>query len=100
MFFVLKTFSETFEIVQKLYGDSCIASSKLLKWFKRFKNGHEGWNYGEGHERPKSAKSLLTIGENVTARMLAEVLNLSTGTILIIITDDLSKRSFVLFHIN
>lgn len=35
-----KTFTETFQMLQKAFEDECLSRSKCHKWFKRFK---EGW---------------------------------------------------------
>ncbi|XP_029178128.1 protein GVQW3-like [Nylanderia fulva] len=96
-----KTFSETYELMQKVYGDDCLARSKVHKWFKRFKNGREDLNDDERPGRPEGSnraelvekvREIIAVDGNFTVRMLAEELNSSTGTIWTILTDDLGKR--------
>jgi hypothetical protein len=33
--------TETYEMLQSVYGDEALTHSSVFEWFKRFKNGHE-----------------------------------------------------------
>ncbi|XP_054729334.1 protein GVQW3-like [Anastrepha obliqua] len=91
-----KTFSETYELMHKVYGDDCLARSNVYNWLKRFKNGREDLNDDERPGRPEASNRAELVEKvrdgNFTVRMLAEELNSSTGTIWEILTDDLGKR--------
>ncbi|XP_054737795.1 histone-lysine N-methyltransferase SETMAR-like [Anastrepha obliqua] len=96
-----KTFSETYELMQKVYGGDCLARSNVYNWFKRFKNGREDLDDDKRPGRPEASnraelvekvREIIAVDENFTARVLAEELNSSTGTIWKILTDDLGKR--------
>ncbi|XP_029159826.1 histone-lysine N-methyltransferase SETMAR-like [Nylanderia fulva] len=41
--------------MQKVYGDNCLARSKVHKWFNRFKNGREDLNDDERPGRPEGS---------------------------------------------
>ncbi|XP_054744377.1 protein GVQW3-like [Anastrepha obliqua] len=96
-----KTFSETYELMQKVYGDDCSARLNVYNWLKRFKTGREDLNDDDRPGRPeasnraelvKKVREIIAVNGNFTVRMLAEELNSSTGTIWKILTDDLAKR--------
>jgi hypothetical protein len=36
-----KTPTETYRILQTVYGDEALSRSSVFEWFKRFKDGHE-----------------------------------------------------------
>ncbi|XP_054725145.1 protein GVQW3-like [Anastrepha obliqua] len=96
-----KPFSETYELMQKVYGDVCLARSNVYNWFDGFKNGSEDLNDVERPGRSEASnraelmekdREIIAVDGNFTVRMLAEELNSSTGTIWKILTDDLGKR--------
>lgn len=36
---------ETYEMFNKVYSDDCLVLSKVQKWFKRFQNGRENFEW-------------------------------------------------------
>ena len=49
-----KTFTETFELLKKVYGDDCLSRARVHEWFTRFRDGREDINDDEHTGRPKS----------------------------------------------
>ena len=49
-----KTFTETFELMKKVYGDDCLCRARVHEWFTRFRDGREDINDNEHTGRPKS----------------------------------------------
>ncbi|KAG5329434.1 GVQW3 protein, partial [Acromyrmex charruanus] len=39
-----KTFTETFQLMQQVYGDDCLSRGRVHEWYTRFKNGREDIN--------------------------------------------------------
>ena len=39
-----KTFTETFQLMQQVYGDNCLSRGRVHEWYTRFKNGREDIN--------------------------------------------------------
>ena len=61
---ICKTFTETFELMNKVYGDDCLSRARVHEWFTRFRDGHEDINDDEHMGRPKSVTTENSI-ENV-----------------------------------
>ena len=96
-----KKFSETYELLKKVYGDDCMSRTQVYTWFTRFKNGHDDLNDDSRPEWPESSnraelvekvREIITIDANFTVRMLAEELNSSYCTVYTILTEDFCKR--------
>ena len=49
-----KTFTETFELKKKVYGDDCLSRARVYEWFTRFRDGREDIHDDEHTGRPKS----------------------------------------------
>nr|APL98289.1 putative DD34D transposase [Bactrocera tryoni] len=49
-----KTFTETFQMMKKVYGDQCLSRSNVHEWFKRFQEGREDLCDDQKSGRPKS----------------------------------------------
>ena len=49
-----KTFTETFELMKKVYGDGCLPRAGVHELFTHFRDGREDINDDEHTGRPKS----------------------------------------------
>jgi hypothetical protein len=38
---IVKSATELYDLLKKLYGDECLSHTQVFKWFKRFKEGRE-----------------------------------------------------------
>src|SRR5277367_5911722 len=72
-----KTFTETLQDMQKVYGNDCLSRTQIYTWYKRFKDGREDINDDSKSGRPKTAttdelvekvREILAIDSNVTCR--------------------------------
>ena len=45
-----KTFTESHQMMKKVYSDNCLSRSRIREWFKRFQNGRETMNVRAGQE--------------------------------------------------
>lgn len=36
-----KTFTETFELMKKVYSDDCSSRTRVFEWYKRFQDGRD-----------------------------------------------------------
>jgi transposase len=52
-----KSASETFVMLQQVYGDDCLSRTQVFEWFKRFKDGREDTSDDIRTGRPLSAKT-------------------------------------------
>lgn len=52
-----KSASETFVMLQQVYGDDCLSRTQVFEWFKRFKDGREDTSDDARTGRPLSAKT-------------------------------------------
>ena len=50
-----KTGSETFEMLKRAFGDSCMSRSRNFEWFGRFKNGRTSTANDDRSGRPSTA---------------------------------------------
>ena len=96
-----KKFSETYELLKKVYGDDCMSRTQVYTRFTRFMNVHDDLNDDPRPGRPEASnraefvekvREIIAIDANFTVRMLAEESNLSYYTIYTILTEDLDKR--------
>ena len=96
-----KKFTETYELLKKVYGDDCMSRTQVHTWFTRFKNGRDDLNDDARPRRPEASnhsklvgkvRKIIAIDANFTVRMLVEELNSSYCTIYRILTEDLGKR--------
>ena len=49
-----KTFTETYQMMKKVYGDDCLSRSRIHEWFKRFQEGREALEDDELSGRPRN----------------------------------------------
>ena len=95
-------FSETYELLNKVYGDDfCMSRTQVYTWFTQFKNGHDDLTDNPRPGRPETSnraklvekvREMIAINPNFTVRMLAKELYSSYCTIYTILTEDLGKR--------
>ena len=52
---LVKTGSETFEMLKQAFGDSCMSRSRTFEWFGRFKNGKTSTAIDDRSGRPSTA---------------------------------------------
>lgn len=49
-----KTFTETFELMKKVYGDNCLSRTRVFEWYKRFQDGRDALEDDPKSGRPKN----------------------------------------------
>ena len=49
-----KTFTETFELMKKVYGDDCLSRTRVFEWYKRFQDGRDALEDDPKPGRPKN----------------------------------------------
>ena len=49
-----ETFTETHQMMKKVYGDDCLSCSRIHEWFKRFQEGRETLEDDELSGRPRN----------------------------------------------
>ena len=52
--FVGKTYTETHQMMKKVYGDDCLSHSRIHEWFKSFQEGREALDDDERSGRPRN----------------------------------------------
>ena len=96
-----KTPTETFNLLQEVYGDATMSRTQIFEWHKRFREGRE-----DVEDDPKSGRPTTSrINENVehvrekvcsdchlTVRMIADELSMNSERVWRIITEDLGMR--------
>ncbi|XP_011166492.1 histone-lysine N-methyltransferase SETMAR-like [Solenopsis invicta] len=95
-----KSASETFQLVQQVYGDACLSRSNVFVWHKRFLDGRESLEDDQHTGRPVSIRKPETIEKirnfianhrNASLRMMEAALNINRETIRTILHEDLGK---------
>ena len=96
-----KTFTETLELMKKVYGDDCLSRARVHEWFTRFRHGREDINDDEHTGRPKSViteNSIEIVREFIenepksSLKFMESELNISKTLIYRILTDHLGLR--------
>lgn len=96
-----KTFTETFELMKKVYGDDCLSRTRVFEWYKRFQDGRDALEDDPKPGRPKNknrdelvekVREMIAYDANSTVRWIAEELNTTKDMIHEILTKDLNKR--------
>ena len=96
-----KTPTETFNLLQQVYGDATMSRTRIFEWHKRFREGRE-----DVEDDPRSGKPTTSrTNENVervrekvrsdrrlTVRMIADELSMNSERVWRIITEDLGMR--------
>lgn len=96
-----KTFTETHQLMKKVYGDDCLSRSRLHEWFTRFKEGRESLEDDPHVGQPKSVITPDTIEKvrqfiknepKSSLRYMGMDLNMSDTSIYRILTEHLNMR--------
>jgi transposase len=96
-----KTPTETYEMLQTVYGDEATSHSSVFEWFKRLKDGREDLQDDPKGGRPSTSRNANTITNvremvtqdgQLTLRMMSHELNINKETIRQIFHEDLRKR--------
>ena len=51
---LVKIFTETHQLMKKVYGDDCLSRSRIHEWFKLFQDGWEALEDDERSGRPRN----------------------------------------------
>ncbi|CAK9816610.1 Protein GVQW3 [Anthophora quadrimaculata] len=95
-----KTFTETFELIKKVYGDDCLSRTRVFEWYKRFQDGRDALEDDSKPGRPKKknrdelvekVREMIAYDANLTVKWMAEELNTTKDMIHEILTKDLDK---------
>ena len=92
--------SETFRLMQQVYGDDCLSRANVFLWHKRFLEGRERLEDDNREGRPISARTpemiekvrdFIANDRNASLKMMEGALNISRETIRTILHEDLGK---------
>jgi histone-lysine N-methyltransferase SETMAR len=96
-----KTATETYEMLQQIFGETALSRSKIFEWYSRFKNGRTSIDDDPHKGRPSTARTNETVdrinavirgNRRLTITEMADELNLSYGTCQALLTQDLGMR--------
>jgi len=96
-----KTFTETFQLMQQVYGDDCLSRGRVHEWYMRFKNGRENINddphVGQAKfvitpESIEKVRDFLNIHPKSSLRFMEIELGMSKDSIHRILTEKLGYR--------
>lgn len=98
-----KSASETLQLLKEAYGAAAMKKTSVFEWHKRFKEGRDDVKDDERSGRPRTRRTdenvekvrkLVCTDGPLSLRMMARKLNLHTGTVKEILTEDLGVRNF------
>jgi histone-lysine N-methyltransferase SETMAR len=96
-----KTGSETLEMLQTAFGESCLSRSKTFEWYSRFKSGLRSFEDGPRQGRPSTShtdefvarvQEMIRADRRLTIREVADDIGISIGTCHKIVNEDLHMR--------
>ena len=96
-----KTPSESFAMLQQVYGEETMSRTRAFEWHKRFKEGREEVEDDPRSGRPSTrrtadnierVKQMVRADRRLTVRMIAEELSINKDTVWSIITENLEMR--------
>lgn len=96
-----KSFTETHELMQQVYGDDCLSRSRVHEWFKRFQEGRETLEDDQHVGQPKfvitppnieKVREFIKAEPKSSLRYMEMELNISRDSIHRILTDHLGLR--------
>jgi transposase len=96
-----KTPTETYEMLQTVYGGKVLSRSSVFEWFKRCKDGREDLQDYPRSRRPSTSRNAGTIANvreivtrdrPLTLRIMSDELNINKEMIRHILHEDLRKR--------
>jgi len=83
-----KTFTETFELLKKVYGDDCLSRTRVFELYKLFQDGREaleddpkvGWPKNKNRkELVQKVREMIAYKPNSTVKWMVEELNKFIG---------------------
>jgi len=95
-----KSASETFRLIQQVYGSQCLSHTAVFEWHKRFLEGRETLEDDKKSGRPilvrtpemiEKVRDFVANDRNASLKMMEEALNISKETIRTILHEDLGK---------
>jgi len=95
-----KSASETFRLMQQVYGNQCLGRTAVFEWHKRFLEGRETLEDDKKSGRPilvrtpemiEKVRNFVANDRNASLKMIEEALNISRETIRTILHEDLGK---------
>ena len=104
---LVKSTTETYDLLNKVYGDECLSCTQVFKWFKSFK---EGWEEIGDDQRPgllstkKSDANIDKVGEIVrqnrllSIRAVAELINIDNEAVRQILHNNLNTIKKTVFE--
>jgi len=105
-----KSFTETYSMIQQVFGNEAMSRITTYTWWKRFRNGRESLGNDERSGRPSTAvhdenvskvRTILLEQPHLTIRIIIENLNIGKDAVRAIYTEKINRRKIcsVLFHI-
>ena len=99
-----KTPTETFNLLQEVYGDATMSRTRIFEWHKRFREGREDAEddprsgsptTSRTNENIKRVREKVCSDHRLTVRMIADELSMNSERVWRIITEDLGIKKFV-----
>ncbi|EGI67037.1 FLJ37770-like protein [Acromyrmex echinatior] len=99
-----KSASETFRLMQQVYGSQCLDRTTVFEWHKRFLESRETLEDDKKSERPilvrtpemiEKVRDFVANDRNASLKMMEEALNISRETIRTILHEDLEDWSLL-----
>ena len=96
-----KTPTETFNLLQEVYGDAMMSRTRIFEWHKRFREGREDVEDDPKSGRPTTSRTNKNVehvrekvrsNRRLTVRMIADELSMNSERVWRIITEDLGMR--------
>ena len=96
-----KTSTETFNLLQEVYGDATMSRTRIFEWHKRFREGREDVEDDPKSGRPTTSRTNENVervrekvrsDRHLTVRMIADELSMNSERVWRIITEDLGMR--------
>ena len=96
-----KTPTETFNLLQEVYGDATMSRTRIFEWHKRFREGREDVEDDPKSGRPTTSRTNENVecvrekvrsDRHLTVRMIADELSMNSERVWRIITEDLGMR--------
>ncbi|KAG5322109.1 SETMR methyltransferase, partial [Acromyrmex heyeri] len=94
-----KSASETFRLMQQVYGSQCLGRTAVFEWHKRFLEGREILEDDKKSGRPilvrtpemiEKVRDFVANDRNASLKMMEEALNISRETIRTILHEDIN----------
>ena len=96
-----KTPTETFNLLQEVYGDATMSRTRIFEWHKRFREGREDVEDDPKSGRPTTSRTNENVervrekvrsDRRLTVRMIVDELSMNSERVWRIITEDLGMR--------